>query len=471
VRLADCWCENIGPPPKRRWFEGHEELEQALVRLARAEGGDCPNFRPTKMGLSPSRDKGTGTFFGLEGPKNEPVPEGPGRGRRYLELAKFLLDSRGGGDQYDQSHLPVTRQYEAVGHAVRAAYCYSGMAAVALETGDPDYRSAAVSLADNLVHKKYYLTGGLGSGETPEGFGPNYSLPNNAYCESCANCGELFFQHKLNLMFHDARYAERYEETLFNAILGDVDLEACNFTYTNALDSAEKRYPWHGCPCCVGNIPRTLLMLPTWMYAQAADGLYVNLYIGSTVTLENTRGGDVCIEQATDYPWSGKVSIIVHTSRCFTIRLRVPDRNTSRLYTGTPPCAGILSLAVNGQPATPRIEAGYAAIARQWRAGDRIDLLLPMPVERVKADARVAADVGRVALRRGPLVYNIESVDENLDLVLPADSALTPQWEPGLLGGVIVIRGTFRNAAPLVAIPNYARNNRGGRSLVWIKDQ
>lgn len=287
------------------------------------------------------------------------------------------------------------------------------------------------------------------------------------------NCGELFFQHKLNLMFHDARYADRYEETLYNAILGDVDLEARNFTYTNALDCDEKRYPWHGCPCCVGNIPRTLLMLPTWMYAKAADGLYVNLYIGSTVTVENVAGCDVRMEQTTDYPWSGQVSIAVQPaqSRSFAIRLRVPDRNTSRLYTGTPPCAGLVSLAVNGRAVTPRIEAGYAIISRVWHSGDRIEIALPMPVQRVKADGRVAADVGRVALRRGPLVYNVESVNQNLDLVLPADSALTPHWEPGLLGGVMVIRGTFRNAAPLVAIPNYARNNRGGRSVVWIKDQ
>ena len=234
-RLADCWCKHIGPAPKKSWYDGHEELEQALVRL--------------------------GSFVDAE--------EGPGKGRKYIELARFLLDCRRNGEEYDQSHLPVTRQYEAVGHAVRAAYLYSGMAGVAMETGNVDLHSAILSIWENLVHKRYYVTGGIGSGETSEGFGPNYSLPNNAYCESCSNCGELFFQHKLNAIYHQSRFADLYEDTFYNAILGDVDLDARNFTYTNALDASEKRYPWHGCPCCVGNIPRTLLMLPTWMYARS----------------------------------------------------------------------------------------------------------------------------------------------------------------------------------------------------------
>ncbi len=176
---------------------------------------------------------------------------------------------------------------------MRASYLYSGMAGVAMETGDVDYQSALLSIWGNLVNKRYYVTGGIGSGETSEGFGPNYSLPNNAYCESCSNCGELFFQHKMNAIYHQARFADLYEETFYNAILGDLDLAANNFTYTNALDSSERRYPWHNCPCCVGNIPRTLLMLPTWMYATGKDALYVNLYAGSTVRVGNLLGTDV----------------------------------------------------------------------------------------------------------------------------------------------------------------------------------
>jgi DUF1680 family protein len=438
-RLADCWCANVGPAPRKPWYDGHEELEQALVRLGRFVDED----------------------------------EGPGKGRKYIELARFLLDCRHDGSEYDQSHLPLVRQYEAVGHAVRAVYCYSGMAGVAMETGDADYRNAVQSLCSNIVNKKYYVTGGVGSGETSEGFGKNYSLPNNAYCESCANCGEVFFQHKLNLIWHDARYADLYEETLYNAILGDVDLEAKNFTYTNALDSSGGRYPWHGCPCCVGNIPRTLLMLPTWTYARGGDGLYVNLFVGGTMTVEDVAGTDVRMVQATDYPWSGKVTITVRPAarRRFAVKIRVPNRGTSPLYRATPDCDKITSLAVNGSPLAPAVDRGYAVIERTWKAGDRIDLELPMPVQRVKADPKVEADAGRVALRRGPLIYNIESVDQNVDLVLRADASLSAQWDPKLLGGVTVIRGAFATGAPLTAIPNYVRNNRGGRSLVWIKEQ
>lgn len=437
-RLADCWCENIGPSPKRSWYDGHEELEQALVRLAQLVD----------------------------------EVEGAGKGRPYVDLAKFLLESRRNGEEYDQSHLPVTRQYEAVGHSVRAAYLYSGMAGVAMETGDLDYLGAVQSLCDNIVHKKYYVTGGIGSGETSEGFGANYSLPNNAYCESCANCGELFFQHKLNLIWHDARHVDLYEETLYNAILGDLDLEAKNFTYTNALDCGGARYPWHGCPCCVGNIPRTLLMLPTWMYAKGPDSLYVNLFIGSTVTVEGVAGTAVEMVQKTDYPWSGKVSIALHPAaeKRFALKIRIPNRQTSRLYAATPAGQGIVSLAVNGAAVSPAVEAGYAVIDRTWKPGDRVDLELPMPIQRIKADPRVKADVGRVALRYGPLVYCIESVDQDVNLALAADSVLATHWRPQLLGGIMAVTGKFASGAPMTAIPYYARSNRGGRSIVWIRE-
>lgn len=438
-RLADCWHDRFGPAPKQAWYDGHEEMEQALVRLAWLVDD----------------------------------VEGPGKGRKYIELAKFFLDCRGRGEAYDQSHLPVVQQYEAVGHAVRAVYLYSGMAAVAMETGDLDYHGAVQSLWNNIVNRKYYVTGGVGSGETSEGFGKDFSLPNGAYCESCSSCGEVFFQHHLNLAYRDARYAGLYEETLYNALLGSVDLEANNFTYTNALDSAESRYPWHGCPCCVGNIPRTLLMLPAWMYAKGENSLYVNLFVGSTVQVGDVAGTGVEMIQATDYPWSGKVSITVNPAekKRFRIHVRIPNRSVSKLYTATPDSSGIVSLAVNGAPIAPAVEGGYAVIDRTWQAGDKIELELPMRVQRVHADSRVTADVGRVALRYGPLVYAIESVDQKVDAVLSPSSELSTEWKPDLLGGVTIIRGRFADGAGMTAIPYYARNNRGGRSLVWIKDR
>jgi uncharacterized protein len=438
-KLADCWYNNIGPSPKKAWYDGHEEMEQALVRFGRFVNDI----------------------------------EGAGKGDHYIELAKFLLDNRKNGEEYDQTHLPVVQQYEAVGHAVRATYLYSGMSDVAAETRDVDYQSAVLSLWDNLVNRKLYITGGIGSGDTSEGFGKDYALRNNAYCESCSNCGELFFQWKMNLAYHDARYADLYEETLYNAILGDYDLSGQNFTYTNPLQAAQARYLWHNCPCCVGNFPRTLLMLPTWTYAKGDDGLYVNLFIGSKMKVGQVGGTDVEMVQQTDYPWSGKVTLTINpaASRQFAVHIRVPDRSVSTLYSQTPQVNGITSLSVNGQMVEPKIERGYAVIDRTWTAGDKVELELPMKPVRVKAVEQVAADRGLVAIKYGPLVYNIESKDQSLDSVLKTDAPLTTAWKPDLLGGVMVINSTFADGSPMTAIPNYARLNRGGRSIVWMKDQ
>jgi len=438
-RLADCWVRNIGPAPKRAWYEGHQELELALAKLARYVDEH----------------------------------EGAGKGKPYLELAQFLLDSRRNGEEYDQSHAPVTRQYEAVGHAVRAVYSYCGMADVAAATGDVDYHSAVQSLWFSIVNRKYYVTGGVGSGETAEGFGKEFSLPNHSYCESCANCGELFFQHRLNATWREAKYADLLEETLYNGVLGSVDLEGKNFTYTNPLDSGGKRYLWHGCPCCVGNIPRTLLQLPVWTYARDAQSLYVNLFVGGTVTVPGVAGTTVRVTQTTDYPWSGKVVMALDpaTAKAFELKIRAPDYSVSELYTNSPSGGGLGAVAVNGKPVKPNFKNGYAVISRKWKAGDQVEFEVPLAVQRVKADQRIAATRGRVALRYGPLIYNVESVDQEVEGVLKPEAALTAEWRGDLLGGVMVIKGTWAGGNPLLAIPNYSRLNRGGRSLVWIKDQ
>ena len=453
-KLADCWCDNLGPPPKKEWFDGHQEMEQALVRFGRFVND----------------------------------MEGGGRGDRYIQLAKFLLDCRRDGSEYDQSHLPVIRQYEAVGHAVRAVYTYSGMADVAVETHDPDYRSAVRSLWDNIVNRKYYITGGVGSGETSEGFGPNFSLRNNGYCESCSSCGAIFFHWKMNLMYHDARYADHYELAMYNALLGSMDLEGSNFYYDNPLSTSSPRYPWHTCPCCVGNIPRTLLMMPTWTYAKDRDGIYVNLFIGSTITVEDVDGVDVEMVQETRYPWDGKVSITLNpkAAKQFSLHIRVPDRDIGTLYRNTPEVDGITSLSVNGRPLEPAVNRGYAVITRTWNTGDTIDLVFPMTIQRAKADSRIEADRGKVALRYGPLVYNIEQADQDITGALSPTAPLTAEWKPELLDGVVVVKGQFADGSPMTAIPNFARMNRGpspppsaqGRrpaagppaSIVWITE-
>ena len=452
-RLADCWVANIGPG-KIAWYDGHQEMEQALVRFGRFVND----------------------------------MEGQGRGDSYIRLAKFLLDNRKNGSEYDQSLVPVQEQYEAVGHAVRATYTYSGMADVAAETSDIDYQSAVLSLWDNMVNRKYYITGGIGSGETSEGFGPDYSLRNNAYCESCSSCGLVFFEYKMNLAYHDAKYADLYEETLYNALLGSLALDGKDFLYTNALTTSQPRYEWHVCPCCVGNIPRTLLMMPTWTYVRGDSGIYVNLFIGSTMKVEKVGGAAVEMVQKTDYPWSGKVAVTVNPAQpaTFTVYVRVPNRTTSELYTPTPAVNSLVSLSVNGKPVTPVIEQGYAIIRRTWKKGDKIDFELPMTIQRVTADSKIEADRGRIALRYGPLLYNVETADQPDITKAIGPDPLTLQWQGDFLHGVMTIKGKWADGSPLLAIPNYARLNRvpttaspdeSGRkpaaapvSAVWIKN-
>jgi DUF1680 family protein len=436
-KLCDCWVANIGPG-KKEWYDGHEQMEQGLVRFGRFVND----------------------------------VEGGGQGDSYIALAKFLLDCRRNGSEYDQSHVPVQQQYEAVGHAVRAAYLFSAMADVAAETHDVDYQSAVKSLWDNLINKKYYLTGGIGSGETSEGFGGNYSLRNEAYCESCSSCGEIFFQWKMNLAYHDAKYADLYEETMYNALLGSTDSAGENFYYDNPLVEGKPRYPWHVCPCCVGNIPRTLLMVPTWTYATSAEGIYVNDFIGSTIKIEHVAGTDVEMVQQTDYPWSGKVAITVNPTqpKQFTVFVRVPNRTTSELYTPTPAVSGLKSLTVNGNKVSAKFAQGYAAVTREWKTGDKIELELPMEIQVVKADEHIKADRGLVALRYGPLIYAIETADQpKLDLS-PYLKSLATEWRGDLLGGVMAIKGKWSDGSPLLAVPYYARQNRGGKSAVWLKE-
>ena len=460
-KLADCWADHIGPSsakapdgkPKQEWFDGHQEMEQALVRLGRFVNEVEPSTRSARSGQ-----------------------EGPGD--RYIALAKFLLDCRKGGTEYDQSHLPVVQQYEAVGHAVRAMYTYSGMADVAVETHDVDYQSAVKSLWDNIVHRKYYLTGGVGSGETSEGFGPNYSLRQNAYCETCSSCGEVFFQWKMHLSWHDAQYASLYEQTIYNALGGSLDLEGNNFYYPNPLDAASPRAPWNGVACCVGNLSRTLLMMPTWMYSRGNNAINVNLFVGSRVLVENVAGQDVELIQTTDYPWNGKVSIVVNPrptraggggdavgqppARPFAMRIRMPEADVSSLYTATPPVGGPVGpITVNGQRVSfGGGDDGYAEITRTWKKGDKVEFELPLPAQFVHGNDKIEATRGKVAIRRGPVVYNIEQVDQDITQTVDTSVALTPEWRPELLGGVTVLTGKFTNGNGFMAIPNYVRFNR-----------
>ena len=414
----------------------------------------------------------------------------------YLNLAKFLLDSRGGGEMYNQAHMPVVDQTEAVGHAVRATYMYSGIADVAALTGDERYIHAIDRLWENVAGKKLYITGGIGATSEGEAFGKDYELPNlTAYNETCAAIGNDFWNLRLFLLHADARYIDVLERTLYNGLISGVSLNGKAFFYPNPLESAGQyeRSPWFGCACCPGNITRFLASVPGYVYAQQGDNLYVNLYVGSTADV-SMDGGSVKVVQETRYPWDGAVRITVtpEASRDFTIHVRVPGwaRNEAMptdLYRFEDTNHEPVVLKVNGKPVPIQLDKGYVALSRSWRAGDTIELVLPMPVRRVVANPAVAADRGRVALQRGPIVFCAEWPDNPggrvRSLVLPSSARLKAEFQPDLLSGVVKITGTavslsagakgevIRKEQPFAEIPYYAWAHRGaGEMIVWLPE-
>lgn len=450
TKEADLLCKTFGPAPGQlHLWPGHEIVEMGLCKLYRATGDE-----------------------------------------RYLKLAKYFIDVRGshpGGDDYHQSRIPPVQQTEAVGHAVRAGYLYSGMADVAALTGDQDYVRAIDTIWSNVVTKKLYLTGGIGAVPRIEGFGDNYYLPNStAYCETCAAVANDFWNARLFLLHGDAKYMDVFERTLYNGLLSGVSLNGTTFFYPNPLESAGnyQRSPWFGCACCPGNITRFLPSLPGYFYAQRNGAIFVNLYAGGTADIRLDNGPKVTLTQVTRYPWDGDVKITVAPQKKskFTLAVRIPGwaRNQpvpGNLYqfadTNTQP----VTLAINGKAVKFKIENGYANLNRSWKPGDVVELNLPMPIRRVLANPNVTADTGRVALQRGPIVFCAEWPDNPnghvLDLSLPDNQPLTAQFEPDLLNGVEVIKGRALNGdkqeQDFTAIPYFAWANRGpGQMAVWL---
>jgi DUF1680 family protein len=453
LRTADLLDRTFGPGKQVIW-PGHQIAEMGLVKLYRT-GGDT----------------------------------------RYLNLAKFLLDSRRNGSPYNQSDIPIVEQKDAVGHAVRATYMYSGIADVAALTGDQSYINAIDRLWESVAGKKMYITGGIGSTAEGEAFGHDYELPNmSAYNETCAAIGNDYWNERLFLLHADARYIDVMERTLYNGLISGVSLDGKSFFYPNPLESSgqHERSPWFGCACCPGNITRFLASVPGYVYAQQGDNLYVNLFVGNTADIKMDRTS-VQIAQETRYPWEGAVKMTVTPKGDgeFTIHVRIPGwaRNQASptgLYVFTDKSDAPALLKVNGQPVPLAIEKGYVAIARQWKAGDTIDLNLPMPVRRVLANDAVMADRGRVTLQRGPIVYCAEWPDNGghvRNLVLPRDAVLKTEFRPELLKGVMRISGNgealsldkegkvHRKPQLITAIPYYAWAHRGpGEMLVWLPE-
>ena len=452
TRCADYICQVFGPG-KRTDPPGHQGIEIALCRLYRVTGDG-----------------------------------------KYLDLAKFLLDSRGrkgnrGPDgktdiygEYAQDHIPVVEQKEATGHSVRAAYMYTGMADVAALTGNMDYVKAIESIWHDVVGTKLYVTGGIGASGGNEGFSGKYELPNStAYCETCASFANIFWNHRMFLMQGDAKYIDVLERTLYNAALSGIGMKGDRFFYPNVLESkGSERSPWFDCACCPSNVARFVPSVPGYAYACRNNDVYVNLFISSDATIQ-TAGNKVKLSQQTEYPWKGKVSIKVEPERneMLTICVRIPgwaqnQAVPSDLYKFLTTVDDTPKLKVNGKTISPAIEKGYARIERQWQKGDTIELELPMPIRRVIAHEAVKADRGRVALQRGPIVFCLEGPDndsEALNMAIADDAKLQSEYKPDLLNGVVVITGKAQVAAgtkPFTAIPYYAWAHRGRAQMtVW----
>ncbi len=459
IKYADCVCREIG------------EGEGQVVRV--------PGHQIAEMALA--------KLYLVTGEK------------KYLDQAKFFLDKRGyttRTDEYSQAHKPVLEQDEAVGHAVRAAYMYAGMADVAALTGDQGYIDAIDAIWDNIVTKKLYITGGIGATNNGEAFGENYELPNmSAYCETCAAIGNVYVNHRLFLLHGESKYYDVLERTLYNGLISGVSLDGGGFFYPNPLESIgqHQRQPWFGCACCPSNICRFIPSLPGYVYATKGSDVYVNLFMSNTSNL-TVNGKKVQLSQETRYPWNGDIAITVdnNKAKAWTMKVRVPgwvrgQVVPSNLYEYTDGKRLGYSFTVNGEKVEGELQNGYFCINRQWKKGDVVRVHFDMEPRTVKANYKVEADRGRISIERGPIVYCAEWPDNDFD-VLSVIMNREPKFEvveqPDLLYGLNQLKTdaqvlSFDDKGRLVAddvkltlIPYYAWCHRGSGSMaVWLPQE
>lgn len=471
-RFADLIDKTFGHG-KRAGLPGHQGIELALVKLANVTGEprymSLADYFVTTRGQRPS-------VFEKE-LENPDLPGGLGAYKHH-----YTRDDKYEGT-YSQDHLPMHEQTECVGHAVRAMYLYAGAADIAAETGNNDIAKALDALWQN-VEKRLYVTGGVGPSGHNEGFTQDYELPNfSAYAETCASVGLIFWAHRMFLLKGDSRYVDVLETALYNGALSGISLEGTDFFYQNPLASrgGRHRHAWFGCACCPPNIARLIGSLGQYIYAQSEADLWVNLYVGGTADA-TVADVPVKITHETDYPWSGDVKITIEPEKPvkFNLNLRIPDW-----------CAKF-DLSINGDTQRATVGAnGYLSIDRTWKADDSVALNLDMPVGQVYAHPYVRENLGRSALRRGPLVYCFEDIDnpdsafETLSLAKSGD--MEAVFDSALLGGITLIRGTGTVYDPtdwdnnlylsepnvkqtkVTAIPYYAWCNREpGKMAVWV---
>lgn len=452
--------DSVFGPDGMRYPSGHQEIEIGLVKLYRLTGE-----------------------------------------KKYLNLAKFFLDQRGDSTghalygEYAQDHMPVVDQTKAVGHAVRAAYMYTGMADVAALTGNKDYSRAIQRIWEDVVGNKLYVTGGIGASGGNEGFGGDYHLPNaSAYCETCASIANAMWNHRLFLMTGDAKYMDVVERVIYNSFLSGISMEGDRFFYPNRLETftGAERAPWFGCACCPSNVVRFVPSIPGYAYAHHGSSVYVNLFLGGEAKIP-VRDQTVRLSQKCRYPWDGDIRISVDPEKpvSFTLHVRIPGWAQGRpvpsgLYRYMNSEPADVRLKVNGVSVPLKMESGYTQVERQWHAGDEVVLTLPMPIRRVVAYDSVEADRGKVALERGPIVFCAEGYDNPDDIVrnilLTDDAPLATSFEMDLLRGVQVIRGRVlgmkldadgttlhKSAQALMMIPYYSWAHRGLSPMsVWL---
>ena len=457
LRNADLLTQVFGPG-KRNDAPGHEIVEMGLVRL----------YRITAE-------------------------------KKYLDLAKFFIDCRGkklNKDRaYWQDQAPVVDQKEAVGHAVRAAYLYSGVADVAALTGNKEYVAAIDSIWENAVSKKLYINGGIGARHDGEKFGDNYELPNqSAYNETCAAIANVYWNFRMFELHGQSKYIDVLERSLYNNVLSGVSLDGKNFFYPNPLaaDGSYTRQPWFDCSCCPTNLCRFMSSVTGYIYAQKESSLYVNLFIGSSATIKLNGKQAVNIIQTSNYPWDGAISFTLQPAKAtkFALRLRIPGWVNNQpvpgnLYNYITESKTSYSLKVNGKDYSAKVEDGYAVIDREWKKNDKVEYNLPMTIQRVAANPKVTADRGLVALERGPILFCLEDKDNAFDVnsfILPDASILNLTFVKDILNGTYTIQGKGVAISPTVdkldlrsetktftAIPYNVWDNRGGAKMrVWL---
>ena len=462
IKNADLVCRVFGPDEGQKHVpSGHPIVEMALAKLYKVTGKE-----------------------------------------EYLRTARYFVEETGrctdghAPSAYSQDHKPILEQDEIVGHAVRATYMYAGMADVAALTGDTAYIHAIDRIWDNIVGKKYYITGGIGATANGEAFGANYELPNmSAYCETCAAIGNVYVNYRLFLLHGESKYYDVLERTLYNGLISGVSLDGGGFFYPNPLESRgqHQRQPWFGCACCPSNICRFIPSLPGYVYAVKDKDVYVNLFMSNEANLEVGKKS-VVLEQQTRYPWDGDVAVSVKKNKvgAFAMKIRIPgwvrgQVVPSDLYRYSDGKRLGYSVKVNGQPVESELQDGYFTIERRWKKGDKVEVHFDMEPRVVKAHAKVEADRGRVAVERGPLVYCAEWPDNDFDIM----SVLVnrrPQFEtvekPDMLCGLTEIKTGAQvlgydaegrltaSDVELTLIPYYAWAHRGsGNMMVWLPQE